>query len=121
MNALAGSMFVTAVALSLVLTTAHALLKWASQQPHVTFADLLMTHGVVVAAALALYGAVFLGYLYALRQFEMSELFPLYTGLTLILVACVGVVMFGERLSLQQIGGIAAIIAGLVMLQLGGA
>lgn len=121
MNAVQGSMLVNAVALAFVLTTAHALLKWASQKPHATFAELLLSQGAVVALALALYGGVFLWYLHALRRFEMAELFPLYTGLTLILVACTGVLLFGERLAPVQIGGILLIVAGLFLLQRGAA
>ena len=119
MNTAHGWMLVNAAALALVLTTAHALLKWASQKPHATFIELLMSQGAVVAIALALYGGVFMWYLHALRKFEMSQLFPLYTGLTLILVAVVGVLLFHERLSPMQVGGIALIIGGLFLLQRG--
>jgi small multidrug resistance pump len=119
MNTAHGWMLVNAAALALVLTTAHALLKWASQKPHATFIELLMSQGVIVAIALALYGGVFMWYLHALRKFEMSQLFPLYTGLTLILVAVVGVLLFHERLSPMQVGGIGLIIGGLFLLQRG--
>ncbi len=44
---------------------------------------------------------------------------PLYTGLTLILVALVGVLLFHERLSPMQIGGIGLIVGGLFLLQRG--
>jgi small multidrug resistance pump len=119
MNTAYGWMLANAAALALVLTTAHALLKWASQKPHATFVELLMSQAPVVALALALYGGVFLWYLHALRRFEMSELFPLYTGLTLILVALAGVWLFGERRSPLQMGGIGLIIGGLFLLQHG--
>lgn len=119
MNTAHGWMLINAAALSLVLTTAHALLKWASQKPHETFVELLMAQGAVVALALALYGGVFMWYLHALRKFEMSQLFPLYTGFTLILVALVGVLLFNERLSPMQIGGICLIVGGLFLLQRG--
>ncbi len=112
-------MFANALALALVLSTAHALLKWASQKPHAGFLDLLATQGVVVALALALYGGVFLWYLRALTRYPMSQLFPLYTGLTLIVVALVGMYAFGERLSPPQVGGIALIVGGLFLLQRG--
>ena len=102
------------------MNTAYGwMLKWASQKPHATFIELLMSQAPVVALALALYGGVFLWYLHALRRFEMSELFPLYTGLTLILVALAGVWLFGERLSPLQMGGIGLIIGGLFLLQRG--
>ncbi|MEP7062269.1 MAG: hypothetical protein ABI881_07710 [Betaproteobacteria bacterium] len=120
MNTAYAWMLVNAAALALVLTTAHALLKWASQKPHTTFVELLTSQAPVVTLALALYGGVFLWYLHALRKFEMSELFPLYTGLTLILVALVGVMWFHERLSPLQFGGIGLIVGGLFLLQQGG-
>jgi multidrug transporter EmrE-like cation transporter len=119
MNTSSAWMIANAAALAVVLTAAHALLKWASQKPHATFVELLTSQGAVVALALALYGGVFLWYLHALRRFEMAELFPLYTGLTLILVACTGVLLFGERLAPVQIGGILLIVAGLFLLQRG--
>jgi small multidrug resistance pump len=119
MNASHAWMIVNAAALAVVLTIAPALLKWASQKPHDTFVELLMTQGAVVALALALYGGVFMWYLHALRKFEMSQLFPLYTGLTLILVAIAGVVLFNERLAPVQIGGILLIVGGLYLLARG--
>ncbi|MEO6749325.1 MAG: hypothetical protein ABI294_07030 [Casimicrobiaceae bacterium] len=119
MNGTQGWMVVNAVALSLVLSTAHALLKWASQQPHASFIGLLASQGLIVFVALALYGGVFIWYLHALTHFEMSQLFPLYTGLTLILVAVVGVVLFHERLAPVQVGGIVLIVGGLFLLQRG--
>ncbi|MEO8849203.1 MAG: hypothetical protein ABI440_11330 [Casimicrobiaceae bacterium] len=112
-------MIANAVGLAVVLSAAHALLKWASQQPHASFVELLATQGLVVALALALYGGVFLWYLHALTHFEMAQLFPLYTGLTLIVVAMMGVVLFHERLLPLQWGGIALIVGGLFLLQRG--
>jgi multidrug transporter EmrE-like cation transporter len=117
MNVVQTSMLLNAVGLALVLTTAHALLKWASQKPHATFVELLTTQGGIVGLALALYGGVFLWYLHALRRFELAELFPIYTGLTLVFVTCAGVWLFGERLSLVQMGGIGFIAAGVFFLQ----
>ncbi|HXU52319.1 MAG TPA: SMR family transporter [Casimicrobiaceae bacterium] len=117
MNATQAPMLINATGLALVLTTAHALLKWASQKPHATFVELLTSQGAVVGVALALYGGVFLWYLHALRRFELAELFPVYTGLTLVFVACTGVLLFGERLSMMQIGGIGFIAAGVFFLQ----
>jgi small multidrug resistance pump len=112
-------MIANAAALAAVLTVAHAILKWATREPHASFIELLQARGLWVVVALALYGGVFLWYLDALRRFQMSLLFPLYTGLTLVLVSVVGVVAFGEKLALPQMGGIALIIAGMFLLQRG--
>jgi multidrug transporter EmrE-like cation transporter len=117
MNVAQASMIVNAAALAVVLTIAQALLKWASQKPHATFVELLMTQGGVVGLALALYGGVFLWYLHALRRFELAEFFPIYTGLTLVFVTCAGVLLYGERLSLVQVGGVGFIVAGVFLLQ----
>jgi multidrug transporter EmrE-like cation transporter len=115
--ALGRSLFANAAALALVLALSHAILKWVSRQPHAGFADLLARNGLPVAFALALYGGVFVWYLHALRTFDMAVLFPTYTGLTLILVALVGVAWFGESIALPQFAGIALIAAGVFLLQ----
>ncbi len=113
-------MLANAAALSVVLTLSHAILKWVTRQPHAGFVDLLQARGGWVLLALALYGGVFLWYLDALRRFDMSVLFPVYTGITLILVALVGVLVFGERLAWAQMGGVLLIVAGVFLLQRGG-
>lgn len=120
MNAPAnGWMLLNAGALAIVLTAAHAILKWSTRQPHDSFMALLAARGPWVLLALMLYGGVFLWYLDALRRFEMALLFPIYTGLTLVMVSLVGVLAFGERLALPQMGGIVLIIAGMFLLQRG--
>ena len=113
------SVLFNAGALAVVLTVSHGLLKWVSQQPHADLADLLWRQGAVVVAALALYGGVFVWYLHALRSFDMAVLFPIYTGLTLVLVALVGVLLFGERLSAAQGAGIVLIVVGVFLLTRG--
>ncbi|MBS0321481.1 MAG: hypothetical protein JSR18_13135 [Proteobacteria bacterium] len=114
-------MLANAAALSIVLTLSHAILKWVTRQPHTGFVDLLQSRGGWVLLALSLYGGVFLWYLDALRRFDMSVLFPVYTGLTLILVALVGVLAFGERLAWAQMLGVLLIVGGVFLLQRGGA
>jgi small multidrug resistance pump len=114
---LLGSILFNALALAVVLALSHALLKWVSQQPHAGFVELLTQQWLVIGVALALYGGVFVWYLQALRRFEMAVLFPTYTSLTLILVALVGVLVFGERLGALQVGGIVLIAAGVFLLQ----
>jgi multidrug transporter EmrE-like cation transporter len=49
----------------------------------------------------------------------MAVLFPIYTGLTLVLVALVGVLLFGERLSAAQAAGIVLIVVGVFLLTRG--
>jgi multidrug transporter EmrE-like cation transporter len=110
------SVLLNALALAVVLSLSHALLKWVSQQPHAGFADLVARQWLPIGAALALYGGVFLWYLHALRVFDMAVLFPAYTGLTLVLVALAGVLLFGETLGARQLGGIALIAGGVFLL-----
>lgn len=111
------SVLFNALALAAVLSLSHALLKWVSQQPHTGFADLLARQWLLIGAALALYGGVFLWYLHALRSFDMAVLFPTYTGITLILVALAGALVFGERLAVTQFAGVVLIAAGVFLLQ----
>lgn len=110
------SVLFNACALAAVLAVSHALLKWVSQQPHADFAELLWRQGAVIVVALFLYAGVFVWYLHALRSFDMAVLFPVYTGLTLVLVALAGVLLFGERLSGWQGAGIVLIVGGVFLL-----
>ena len=65
-----------------------------------------------IGAALALYGAVFASYAWLLRLFELSLLYPLYTGLSVVLVFATGIVFFSEAVSLPKIAGVVLVIVG---------
>jgi small multidrug resistance pump len=101
-----------APALALLLAFSHALLKWVSQQPHHSIADLLTRHWMATGSALAIYAFVFFYYLAALRWLNMSLLYPVYTGAAVLLVFATGVIVFGERIDARQVLGAVLIAAG---------
>ena len=64
---------------------------------------------------LALYGAAAFLYILALRKIPMSVAFP-SVSVSYVLVAILGHFMFGEQFSLKQIGGLALIVSGVVLI-----
>lgn len=101
----------SALLLAAALTLAHALLRSATSHPPLRIDWIART-----GAALVLYSGVFFSYAFLLRYFDLSTLYPLYTGLSIIGVLLIGTVYFGESLSLQKIIGTATIIAGVFLL-----
>jgi small multidrug resistance pump len=69
-----------------------------------------------VSAALGLYFFVFILYSNLLRRFEISLLYPIYTGLSIVLVTLIGVYYYGEPLSLWRQAGVFLIAAGIVLM-----
>ena len=67
-----------------------------------------------VWCAVLLYLTVFVPWMLILQQIDLSRAFPL-TALTYITVPAAGVLFFHESLSLVQIGAIALILAGVIL------
>jgi multidrug transporter EmrE-like cation transporter len=95
------------IALATVLTISHALLRASSGGPTTELASLWK-----VFLALFLYALVFFCYTWLLRHFQISSLYPVYTGLSIVGVALTGILYFGETWSPNKIGGIALVIFG---------
>jgi drug/metabolite transporter (DMT)-like permease len=64
--------------------------------------------------AVALYLTVFVLWMLILQQIDLSRAFPL-TALTYVTVPAAGLLFFQESLTLAQAGGIALILAGVVL------
>lgn len=64
---------------------------------------------------LALYGAAAFLYIIALRKLPLSVAFP-SVSLSYAIVAVLGHFLFGEPFGLKQIGGIALIMGGVVLI-----
>jgi multidrug transporter EmrE-like cation transporter len=67
------------------------------------------------SAGLALYGSAAFLYIIALRKIPVSVAFP-SVSLSYALVAVLGHFLFGEPFGLKQIGGIALIMGGVVLI-----
>jgi multidrug transporter EmrE-like cation transporter len=66
-------------------------------------------------AGLALYGSAAFLYIVALRKIPVSVAFP-SVSLSYAIVAVAGHVLFGEPFGIKQIGGIALIVGGVVLI-----
>ncbi|MBI3196658.1 MAG: EamA family transporter [Rhodospirillales bacterium] len=66
-------------------------------------------------AGLALYGSAAFLYILALRKIPVSVAFP-SVSLSYAIVALLGHFLFGEPFGLKQIGGIALIMGGVVLI-----
>lgn len=89
----------------------------AGHQPANPWAFLLSP---IFVAAVAMYGLATLSWIFVLRQLPISAAYPMQ-ALAIVIVLVVGVVFFGERLSLVQWLGIGAIVLGTVALAMGSA
>lgn len=67
-----------------------------------------------VWCAVLLYFTVFVLWMLILQQIDLSRAFPL-TALTYVTVPAAGMLFFHESLSFEQAGGIALILAGVVL------
>jgi multidrug transporter EmrE-like cation transporter len=68
---------------------------------------------ILSAYAASLGGSV--AWIFVVERYDLSLAFPIYVGLTVLSVAVVGILLFGEPLSWQRALSIALILAGLVI------
>lgn len=94
--------------LAVLLAISHTLMRYVAGRGTATGAvGMLREHWITIACALAIYGVVFAIYLLALRTERMSLLYPLYTGLSVLLVVLSAVIVFDEPMRpLQAVGAI---------------
>ena len=67
-------------------------------------------------AGLASAAALLLFYALALRTVPISIAYPVTTSVAMVGIALFGAVLFGESLNATKVGGIAAIIVGVVLM-----
>lgn len=110
-------LIVDALLLSVVLAMTHAIMRAigirASQK---TLVDMLMSNWHLFLLAVSLYGFVFVYYTAALRYQKLALLYPLYTGLSVILVLGTGMFYFGEGVSPLQIVGCVLLVVGIFLI-----
>ena len=68
------------------------------------------------ALMFAFYGACFTVFTLALKRIEVSTAYAIWSGLGTALIAVVGIVGFGERLTILKVSGLALVIGGVVAL-----
>jgi len=74
----------------------------------------------VLALVVASYVASFVLLGFALRHFDLSVAYAIWAGLGVTVVAVIGVVFFGDKVSALKLVSIAMIVAGIVGLNLSG-
>ena len=87
-------------------------LKHAFQPDRIIYAVLALVVSSYIAS-FALLG-------FALRHFDLSVAYAIWAGLGVTVVAVVGVVFFGDSVSVLKLVSIAMIVAGIVGLNLSG-
>lgn len=104
-----------AILLAALLVLAHGLLKWVAEHPAEDYFTLLMAHWVTVFISIGLYGFVFFYYAHLLKRLDITQLYPAYTGLSIVFLMVMGVMIFGEKVSIVEIGGCVMIIGGIFL------
>ena len=66
-----------------------------------------------IFAGLVLQGLSFYVYIFILSKLRLNVLYPIATGLTIVLITVLSVVLLGERLTVSQSIGILAIAGGI--------
>ncbi len=103
-----------AVFLAVLLTASHGIMKWISSSAHDGIARAVLHHWLALSVALGIYVFIFAYYLFALRIFNLSVLYPMYTGLSVLLVFVLGVAFFGEPIGGLKILGCILVVLGVV-------
>lgn len=65
----------------------------------------------------ALYAATALGWVWLMQSHNLAQIAVLYSAATILMLTGVGVVFFGETLSLRQISGLGIALLSVVMMQ----
>lgn len=68
-------------------------------------------------AVVICYGASFYMLGGALRYMPVGIVYAFWSGLGIVLIACIGYVLFGQKLDLPAVIGLVMIIAGIVVIQ----
>jgi small multidrug resistance pump len=69
-------------------------------------------------AVVAFYGASFYFMALALKVMPVGVVYAIWSGLGIVLIAGIGFVLFGQRLDLPALAGLALIITGILVIHL---
>lgn len=68
-------------------------------------------------AVVVFYGLSFYCMSFALRAMPVGIVYAIWSGLGIVLIALIGLVLFGQRLDLAAVLGLALIVAGIIVIQ----
>lgn len=103
-----------AFVLACLLTGAQVLFKLFASARDVSFDQ--WQRLLPLGGALFLYFLVFALYAIALRRFELSLLYPIYTALSVLLTFAAGITLFREPLSLRAVIGCLLLIVAVFLI-----
>jgi small multidrug resistance pump len=69
-------------------------------------------------ATIVFYAMSFYFMSFALKAMPVGIVYAIWSGLGIVLIACIGYVLFGQKLDLPAIFGLALIIAGILVIHL---
>lgn len=69
-------------------------------------------------AVVIFYGLSFYFMSYALKVMPVGIVYAIWSGLGIVLIACIGYVLFGQKLDLAALLGLGLIIAGILIIHL---
>ena len=97
----------------LIVAIAAKTIGTTALQASVQFTRLWPSVMVVVSYVVAFY---FLGL--ALKYIPVGVAYALWSGLGIVLIACIGFMLFGQKLDLAAVAGLGLIIAGILVIHL---
>lgn len=107
------SIIIKSIFLSVLIVIAHGLFKWVAQHPAESYLSLWLTYWPVLLVSIVLYFFVFFYYAHLLKTTQITLLYPIYTGLSIVILLLVGKAVFNETVSLIQVAGCFLIITGI--------
>lgn len=69
------------------------------------------------ACGALLYGATAVGWIALMRSHDLAQIAVLYSAATIIALSLLGIVSFGETLSVKQMVGLSAALLSIVLMQ----
>ncbi len=69
-------------------------------------------------AVVVFYGLSFYCMSFALKAMPVGIVYAIWSGLGIVLIACIGLVLFGQKLDLAAVLGLGLIIAGILVIHL---
>ena len=108
--------FLASTSLAVCLVVANILLRMIADNKSVSGLEMYLENPGKLLLALTLYFGVFLAYPMILKFYPMNIVFPVYTGLAVLLVTLAGACLFGENLHPIQYVGIALLVLSVACL-----
>ncbi len=115
-------MKIISIIIYLILTVGGlVLVKSGSSSINIAIQDGTFNFAMGIKAMLgfiAYIGSFLIYTFYIIKNFDLSYIFPILTGITQVLVIIAGIFLFKEHINAFGIGGVILIIAGIVLLNI---